>query len=173
MDIFLLASGSIRTEALGPIVTKGDFTVCFPYDDPVHLVYWTGAQLKHALMRMLRDEALAGAHTEFYQLSKGLEVEYDQKSHTFLKFNYEGEPVDDDRVFTVGLQLYHYVNMKDSFDLDLDEIHKEHRPRIISSSCCQVIEEILIDGQHQNADGTGRLIIHLADGTTTGLPLES
>ncbi|MBO4652243.1 MAG: bifunctional metallophosphatase/5'-nucleotidase [Lachnospiraceae bacterium] len=172
VDIFLLASGSIRTEALGPIVTKGDFTVAFPYDDPVYMVHWTGAQLKHGLMRMLRDEALEGAHTEFYQLSEGLEVEYDQKTHSFLKFNYQGEPVDDEREFTVGLQLYHYVNMMDSFDLELDEVVKKHKARVVASSCSQVIEEILIEGQHQNAEGAGRLIVHLADGTTTGLPLE-
>ena len=86
------------------------------------MLYWTGARLKHGLLRMLRDEALAGAHTEFYQLSKGLEVEYDQPTHSFLKCNFEGEP----------------------------------------------IEEALQNGQHQNAKGTGRLIMHLNDGTVVG-----
>ena len=94
-------------------------------------------QLKHAILRMLRDEALTGAHTEFYQLSAGLEVEYDQKPHSFLKFNFEGEPVADDR--------------------------------IIASSCIQIIEETLINGTHQNAKGTGRLIIHNEDGSVTGM----
>ena len=168
VDIFLMASGSIREEQLGPIVTKGDFRVCFPYDDTVHVMHWTGAQLKHGLLRMLRDEALEGAHTEFYQLSHGLEVEYDQKTHSFLKFLYEGEEVPDDRMFTVGLQLFHFMNLEDSFDLKMDEISKNAPPRTAASSCLQVIEEILASGQHQNAEGKGRLIIHLADGTTTG-----
>ena len=171
LDIFLMASGSIRTEQLGPVVTKGDFSINFPYDDSAHALWWTGAQLKHGIMRMLRDEALAGAHTEFYQLSRGLEVEYDQKTHSFIKFNFEGEPVADDRVFTVGLQQFHYKNIEDSFDLTLDEVRENHMDRIVASSCIQVIEETLINSTHQNAKGTGRLVIHREDGTVTGVAL--
>ncbi|MBR4913849.1 MAG: bifunctional metallophosphatase/5'-nucleotidase [Clostridiales bacterium] len=171
LDIFLMASGSIRTEQLGPVVTKGDFAINFPYDDSAHALWWTGAQLKHGIMRMLRDEALAGAHTEFYQLSRGLEVEYDQKTHSFIKFNFEGEPVADDRVFTVGLQQFHYKNIEDSFDLTLDQVRENHMDRIVASSCIQVIEETLINGTHQNAKGTGRLVIHREDGTVTGVAL--
>lgn len=161
VDIFLLGSGSIRNERLGPVVTKGDLRECFPYDDAVHCVYWTGAQLKHALLRMLRDEAFQGDHTEFYQLSKGLEVEYDQATHSFLKFNFEGVPVDEERVYTVGLQHFHYTNMLDSFDLSLDEIRHNHADRMVSTSCTQIIEEMLSAGTHQNASGEGRLILHL------------
>ena len=171
LDIFLMASGSIRTEQLGPVVTKGDFAINFPYDDSAHALWWTGAQLKHGIMRMLRDEALAGAHTEFYQLSRGLEVEYDQKTHSFIKFDFEGEPVADDRVFTVGLQQFHYKNIEDSFDLTLDQVRENHMDRIVASSCIQVIEETLINGTHQNAKGTGRLVIHREDGTVTGVAL--
>ena len=171
LDIFLMASGSIRTEQLGPVVTKGDFSINFPYDDSAHALWWTGAQLKHGIMRMLRDEALAGAHTEFYQLTRGLEVEYDQKTHSFLKFNFEGEPVADDRVFTVGLQQFHYKNIEDSFDLTLEQVRENHMDRVVASSCIQVIEETLINSTHQNAKGTGRLVIHREDGTVTGVAL--
>ena len=159
VDIFLMASGSIREKKLGPIVTKGDFNICFPYDDTAHLLKWSWAELKHGILRMLRDEALDGAHTEFYQLSRGLEVEYDRSSHSFTKFNFEGEPVDDDRIFTVGLQQYHLGNLKDSFDLDIEEIEKRQKIRTVASSCKQVLEEVLSEGQHQNATGTGRLVI--------------
>ena len=163
VDVFLLGSGSIRTPELGPIVTKGDLRECFPYDDAVHTVYMTGAQLKHALLRMLRDEAFAGEHTEFYQLSHGLEVEYDQATHSYLKFDYEGEPVDDGRVFSVGLQHFHYTNVEDSFDLTLDELKRNHADRIVSTSCTDIIEEILLAGNHQDAKGEGRLILHLIE----------
>ena len=163
VDIFLLGSGSIRTEQLGSVVTKGDLNECFPYDDAVHTVYMTGAQLKHACLRFLRDEALAGAHTEFYQLSHGLVVEYDQATHSFVRFDFEGEPVDDERVYSVGLQHFHYTNLEDSFDLTLDELKANHADRIVSTSCTQIIEEMLLAGQHQNATGEGRLILHLAE----------
>ena len=143
LDIFLLGSGSIRNEQLGPVVTKGDLRECFPYDDSVHMVYATGA------------------HTEFYQLSHGLEVEYDQATHSYLRFDFNGEPVDDERVFSVGLQHFHYLNMADSFDVTAEELRANHPDRVVSTSCTQIIEEVLSTGQHQNASGEGRLILHL------------
>ena len=163
VDVFLLGSGSIRTEQLGPVVTKGDLCECFPYDDAVHTVYMTGAQVKHAFLRFLRDEALAGAHTEFYQLSHGLEVEYDQATHSFIRFDFEGKPIDEERVFSVGLQNFHYTNMPDSFDLTLEELKQNHPDRIVSTSCTDVIEELLLEGSHQDASGEGRLVLHLAE----------
>lgn len=162
VDIFLLGSGSIRNEKLGPVVTKGDLCECFPYDDAAHMVYATGAQIKHMIKHMLRDEVFVGEHCEFYQLSSGLVVEYDQKSHSFVRFDFEGEPIDEDRLFTVGLQHFHYLNIKDSFDITLDELKRNHNDRVVSTSCTQVIEEALLAGQHQNAKGEGRLILHLA-----------
>ncbi|MBQ9041180.1 MAG: bifunctional metallophosphatase/5'-nucleotidase [Eggerthellaceae bacterium] len=162
VDVFLLGSGSIRTEQLGPIVTKGDLNECFPYDDAVHTVYMTGAQLKHAVMRMLRDEALAGAHTEFYQLSHGFNVEYDQATHSFTRFDFEGEPIDEQRVFSVGLQHFHYTNMGDSFDLTVEQLKANHPDRVVATSCMQVIEESLLEGRLQDATGEGRLTVRLA-----------
>ncbi len=160
VDIFLVASGSFREKELGPVVTKGDFDKCFPFDDRVYLLHWTGAQLRHALLRMLRDEALAGEHTEFYQISQGLEFEYDQGTHTLQKLNFEGKPVADDQLLTVGLQEFHYKNLKDSFDLDYEEVEKEYPRREVATSCVQVLEEALQRGQHQNACVEGRMILH-------------
>ncbi len=161
VDIFLLGSGSIRNEKLGPVVTKGNLNECFPYDDSVHMLYVTGAQFKAMLKHMCRDEAFRGEHTEFYQLSAGLEVEYNQKSHSFTKFNFDGEPMDDEAVYTVGLQHFHYLNLEDSFGVTLKELQKNHKDRVISTSCTQIIEESLLAGQHQNAKGEGRLVLHL------------
>ena len=143
-------------------MTKGDLRECFPYDDAVHMVYATGAQLKRMLLHMLRDEAFTGAHTEFYQLSHGLEVEYDQATHSFLRFDFDGEPVADDRVFTVGLQHFHYLNLPDFFGVTLEELRANRADRVISTSCTQIIEEVLGAGQNQNASGGGRLVLHPA-----------
>ena len=68
-----------------------------------------------------------------------------------------------------GLQDYHFKNLEDSFDLKIEEVEKNHKARIAASSCVQVIEEMLINESHQNAKGTGRLIIHKEDGTVTGV----
>ena len=161
VDIFLLAAGSIRVHEFGPVVTKRDFDECFPFDDSAHMVFWTGAQLRHALLRMLRDETLAGEHTEFYQLSHGLSYEYDEATHTLMKLDFEGKPVEEDRIYSIGLQDFHYRNLKDSFDLDPEETEKNRPKRDVATSCVQVIEEALQKGLHQNARIEGRIVIHL------------
>jgi 5'-nucleotidase len=142
------------------VVTKGDFDACFPYDDPAYLTYWTGAQLKHGLLWMLRDETFSGDHTEFYQISRGFKIEYDQKTHSFLKFEYEGMEVPDDKIFTVGLQEYHLKNLPDSFDLSEAEINENHPMRAVATSCAQILEEMLQKGQHQDAEVEDRIRIH-------------
>ena len=55
-----------------------------------------------------------------------------------------------------------FFNLKDSFDLDYEEVEKEHPQREIATSCVQVLEEVLQRGQHQNAKVEGRMILHKA-----------
>ena len=57
----------------------------------------------------------------------------------------------------------------DSFDIELEDLEKNHSSREVATGCARLLEEMLQKGQHQNAKGKGRLVIHLADGTTTGI----
>ncbi len=159
LDIMLLGSGSVRCEEMGPIVMLSDLTECFPYDDAVHMLKVTGAQLKHMLLFMVRDEVWEGVHCEFYQLSDGLHVVYSKKAHDFLEFDYNGEPIKDDQVFTVGLQHFHFTNLEDVFNIKLEELEKNGAPRIVTTSCRQVIEEYLSANQHLDRQEGDRLII--------------
>ena len=163
VDVFLLGSGSIRGYELGPIVTKGDLNTCFPYDNPVNVVYMTGAQLKHAMLHMMRDEALMGEHAEFFQVSHGLHVEYEQETHSFSACDFEGAPIDDDRVFSVGLQGYYFNNLEYSFDLTLEQLEANRPARVIATSCTDIVEEVLSTGEYRDAAGEGRLVLHLAE----------
>ena len=155
----LLGSGSIRKEKLGPIVVLQDLMEIFPYDDAIHMVNVTGKQLKSMILYMLRDEAFEGDHTEFYQFSSGLSVDYSRKNHKFNSFTFEGQEVDDDRLFKVGLQNYHYINIESGFGISLDEINKNGKPRMVASSCRDILEEYLSENQHLDSSGSGRIII--------------
>lgn len=161
-DVFLVASGSIRGEELGPIVTKGDLTNCLPYDDAAHIVCMTGAQLKHGMLHVLRDETLSGFHGEFFQVSSGTEIAYDQATHSFSKFRLDGADVDDERIITVGLQHYFLENMQRCFNLDAEKL-KENRPiRTVATSCTDVIEEYLLSGEYTDVTEAGRITLNLA-----------
>ena len=86
------------------IVLLADMKECFPYDDAVHMLRVTGAQLKKMILHMLRDEVWEGSHCEFYQFSEGMRVVYDKASHSFKEFSFCGEPVADERTYKIGLQ---------------------------------------------------------------------
>ena len=159
LDVFLLGSGSIRDEFLGPIVTYGDLCKCFPYDDAVYKVFVTGAQLKDMLRFMMRDETWEGQHTEFYQLSEGLEVEYSVPDHTYRKFNYKGEPLDDNRVLTLGLQNFHYHSIPQFFGIKMEELKSNGKPVRVSTSCREILEEYLISHQRLYRENEGRLAV--------------
>lgn len=159
LDIMLLGSGSIRKEELGPIVILQDLMEIFPYDDAIYMINVTGKQLKNMIKYFLRDEAFIGDHTEFYQLSLGLYVEYSKKKHDFIKITYKDQEIDDDRIFTVGLQQYHYLNIEKGFNITLEEVEKNGKSKIVATSCRDVIEEYLSKNQHLDRLGNERLII--------------
>ena len=159
VDIFLLASGSIRSERLGPVVMLGEFVEAFPYEEAIWLFKVTGRQLKAMLRYMLRDEVWQGVHNEFYQLSRGLHVVYDRAAHVFRQFTFEDEPVADDDLFTVAMQNFHFKNMGESFRIDTKEVFANMHPRVISTSCRAVLEDYLSEHQHLDHRVGERLVI--------------
>ena len=159
LDIMLLGSGSIRNEELGPIVLLSDLTECFPYDDAIHLLRVSGKQLKQMIRYMLRDEVWEGEHCEFYQFSEGLCVEYDRESHSFQQFAFNGEEVFDDRIYKIGLQHFHFMNLEKFFSVPLKDILENGATKVVATSCRDILDEYL--SNHQNIDRTvcGRLIV--------------
>lgn len=143
VDIMLLASGSIRSESLGPIVTLADVTECLPFDEPVNLLKVTGEQLIRMIRHMLRDEIWEGIHCEFYQLPSKMRVVYDRATHEFVRFDINGRPVNESKLYTIALQQYHLDNFDNIFSLPISEVLRFGAPRMIATSCRDVIEEYL------------------------------
>jgi len=160
LDIMLLGSGSIRNPELGPIVLLSDLAECFPYNDPIYMCYITGAQFRRMLLYMLRDEALEGRHTEFYQVSDGIQVEYDRNTHSFPKFEFCRMPIEEEHIYKVGIQSYHFKNFEKSFSVPMDEILKNGKPRIVATAGLEILEEFLSVHQNLERSVSGRLVIH-------------
>ena len=147
LNLMLLASGSIRDPEAGPIVTYKDLCEFFPYNDPCYQIVATGKQLKHMLEYTYRDDALDGKHTEFYQLSNNFEVVYDRSRHEIIVFRYNDRDIQDDQLFTIGLQGWHFTNIEDIFNIPLSEIEKNQTPRKISTGNLDVLDEALSSGK--------------------------
>ena len=159
LDVMLLASGSVRNPELGPTVLYSDLCECFPYDDSLYMIKVTGAQFKQMIRFMLRDEVWEGSHCEFYQFSAGMRVVYDRTNHSFLDFSFRGLPVDDNKIYSIGLQHYHFSSFEEFFSVPLEEVMKNGKPKVVSTSTRTVLDEYL--SVHQNLDRmvSGRLVI--------------
>jgi len=159
LDVMLLASGSVRNPELGPTVLFCDLCECFPYDDSLYMLRVTGAQFKKMIHFMLREEVWEGSHCEFYQFSAGMRVVYDRNTQTFLDFSFRGLPVEENKIYTIGLQHFHYSSFEEFFSVPLEEVVKNGKPKIIATSTRTVLDEYL--SVHQNLDRkvSGRLVI--------------
>jgi 5'-nucleotidase len=158
VDVMLLGSGSIRSNELGPRVEYGGLRETFPFDDSVYMFKADGAQLRHMLRYMLRDEAFRG-HTEFYQVSEGIRAVYSKRAQNFTEFSYFGHPVTDGQMFTVGIQSYHYANIGKFLDITYAELEKYQKPRVVSTSCLDIIDEYLSAHPILESGIEGRIIV--------------
>ncbi|MBQ2085621.1 MAG: 5'-nucleotidase C-terminal domain-containing protein [Oscillospiraceae bacterium] len=157
VDLYLMGSGSVRKKHMGPIVTLQDFTECYPYDGKSYGIKITGAQLKKALLHIYRDEAWLGDHTEFYQLSKGMHVIYSKSRHELLKCELNGDEIQDDVLYTVGLQEFHFNNLPAFLNLSYDEVYANADPIILTTSDVQTLLEYFKNNKHLGFDVDGRL----------------
>lgn len=142
IDIMLLGSGSIRGEKLGPIVEFGGLAQIFPYDDEIFMIKVNGEQLKRMVKHVLRDEADLGT-TEYYQFSEGFLAVYEKETKQILDMRLDDRTVSDDEYYTVGLQKFHYLNLEDFLNVTQDEVNAIQKPRILSTSALDIIEEYL------------------------------
>ena len=150
LDLMLVGSGSIRVKEFGPIVLFSDLTECLPYDDAAIALWVTGSQLTKMILYMLRDQVWEGTHCEFFQFSSGTRVVYDRKNRQLLEFSLEGQPIQEDRIYKIGLQYYFYLNMKDFFSVTQEEVSQNGPPRQVATSCREVLDEYL--SCHRNLD---------------------
>ena len=90
--------------------------------------------------------------------SKGVRVVYDKANHTFQEFSLNRIPIDEARIYKIGLQYYFYLNMQDFFSSSREEVAENGNPRRIATSCREVLDEYL--SCHQNLDHhiSGRLV---------------
>lgn len=159
VDIAMLGSGSIRKQAVQPILTYGEFMETFPYDDKVMRLNVTGGQFKRMYAYTLRDEMLCGGHTEFYQYSHGLNVEFSRTRKDFIRFEYGGAPMDEGNLFSLALQDYHYQNFDECFGFPVDELAENGRMKVASTSVLDIFLEVLQTGSVKDKCVEGRFVL--------------
>lgn len=159
VDIAMIGSGSLRKACIQPILTYGELLEVFPYDDKMIRLKVTGSQFKRMYRHTLRDEMLNGGHTEFYQYSQGFAVVFDKSQKEFLRFDFNGEPIDEQGLYTVALQEFHYENFEKCFGFGVSEVLENDRPKVLTTSILDVLVEHLPFCKLREKNVEGRLVI--------------
>ena len=155
-DVVMVGSGSIRVKSLGPVVTLKDFLACFPYDDNLTRFKIKGHQLKKVFEHFMRPENRTG-EGECYQVNKNIKAVYSDKDKKLASLKFKGENVLDDSEFTFTIQGYHYNNCKDYLNITEEELLQNGKPKVITTSAQQVLEEYLRNNQNIGSVVEGRL----------------
>ena len=158
-DIVMVGSGSIRKTVAGPVLTHRDLVELIPFEEKLFRLKVSGRQFLHMYAYMLREEALMGEHTEFYQFSRGLQVEYDCAKKEFVRFDFHGKPMELEAIYTLCLQGYHLSNFDAFFDLPLGEVTENGKTSILSTSQRDVLEEYFSGAKSVDARIEQRLVI--------------
>jgi 5'-nucleotidase len=143
---------------MGPIVLYQDLMEVFPYNDENYSIHVTGAQLRTMVKHILRDDAFIG-ETEFYQFSRGLRIEYDSQSKELISLSLKGKEVKDDDMLSLALQKFHLNSIKEFLNVTLEEVTLNKKPKLLTSSETDLLEEYLSTHDLIRAPEERRLII--------------
>ena len=159
VNLILLGSGSIRKEIAGPIITLGNLKELVPFEGEYATLSVLGSQLKQILRHILREEAFVGDHTEFFQYSDSLRCTWSRSKQDFVKLEIDGSSVEDDKLYTIAVQEFHYNNFDTSFGIALDDVLANGKRRVLATSDYNVLLEYLPCMNLTEYGVVGRLIV--------------
>ena len=159
-DLVMIASGSIRTESLGPIVTLQDLMIAFPYESSMIGFLLTGSQLRRVVKYLTRDDAIdENVWTELFQLSNGFFCEYDRRSREILQLKIDGEDVQDEKLYSIAVQSYFYCSMEKYFGITPEEVSGNGEPKELASSMQNVLIDYFDNHDYIKLEEEKRLLI--------------
>ena len=106
----------------------------------------------------MRDGALEGL-TEFYQFSEGLQIEYDTAKKEVVRILFQDKEVEDEDRFTLAIQSFHLRNIEKFMGVTEEEVSAITAPKVLSTSCTDVLDEYFSNKELVRASSKGRLIL--------------
>ena len=160
-DLVLIASGSIRGESLGPIVTLEDFLTVFPYESSVIGFDLTGRQIRKILSFLLSEDAFGETvWIERFQFSDGFFCEFDRGTGRILRLTLNGKEVRDEEIYRAAMQSYFFCSIDHFLGIGVEEITENGGTTELASSQQNVLIEYFEVHDYIKAKGEKRLLIH-------------
>ena len=154
-DLVLLASGSIRSKEIGPVVTLKDLMTCFPYNDVLTSFTVTGEQLRRIFTNVMRPSNRNG-EGECYQVNSKVRAIHDDRTGELTELSLDDIPVVDAGHYSLVLQGYHARNAGTYLGVTMEDL-SAIKAKVVSTSAREVLEEWLRDHQNVGRKVEGRL----------------
>jgi 5'-nucleotidase/UDP-sugar diphosphatase len=154
--VMFLASGSIRSQSLGPLVTMRDLMTCFPYNDVITRYTITGDQLKRVFSHVMRVSNRDG-EGECYQVNSRVRAVYSDTEDKLISLKIDGEDVNPNKQYTIALQGFHAKNSKTYLNISQEELNAI-KTKVVTTSSYEVLEEFLRRNQNISRLVEGRLL---------------
>jgi 5'-nucleotidase len=151
----LLASGSIRTKEIGPLVTLKDVVTCYPYNDPITRFTATGKQLRQIFAYIMRI-ANRNGEGECYQVNSKVKATYDEDKAQLISLKVDDEEVTDNKTYTLCLQAYHANNAEKYLSVSKESL-SAIKSKVVTTASQDVLLEWLRNNQNIGRNIEGRL----------------
>ena len=106
-----------------------------------------------------KSQPPTGCRTPRALTSQRFFCEYDRQTQSIVSLKMNGKEVEDGDLFTVALQEYHFMNMKENLDVEPEEAEKNSTAYEVATKCANVLQEYLKRYEHLEVDGEQRLVI--------------
>lgn len=88
-----------------------------------------------------------------------MKLVYDYPSDTLEECSLNGEEIKDEEIIRIALQDFHFNNFSDFFDLPIEEVTKNAKPRMVVTNDFSIYEELLVASQNLDSPVEGRIIM--------------
>ncbi|NLY72273.1 MAG: bifunctional metallophosphatase/5'-nucleotidase [Tissierellia bacterium] len=160
LDIFFVASGSIRTKSMEELVSLASLREVFPFNDGLWALRVLGSELENMLKDYFKGLYQARSR-EFYQFSRGLSVKVKGQGEE-LEILFNGSRLEEDRLYSLGMQSYHLGILETTFNIDPKGPRLHGSPRSLSTSSFDILEEYLDHHHFLDSQVEGRIILEVA-----------
>lgn len=128
-DFVILQSGSLRLKSFGPSVTLEKLKKLYPYDDSFINVTLTGKEIRQAFAYLFSLKPDGSVMSGTFQYSRGFQLvadmeRYKERGCRMEYIGLNGEAIDDNRTYTVGMTKNCLTKFKRYFGYTIPEEKK-------------------------------------------------
>lgn len=95
---------------------------------------------------------------ECYQVDEGVRAIYDDLKKVLVSLEKNGNPVEDNKYYTICLQGHHFNNSANYLNITNKELLDDRNHKVITTSAQEALEEYLRNNQNILKNVEGRLI---------------